>query len=81
MKKTKMRLLGWLIEVKKTSFGCYLILTFLAVLIELYYRLSMALAPKPKPIALAEVSLVGNWPIKNELSYFKAFGRFDGTLL
>ena len=42
MKKTKMRLLGWLIEVKKTSFGCYLILTFLAVLIELYYRLSRA---------------------------------------
>ena len=29
---------------------------------------------------MAEVSLVWNWPIRNELFYFKTFHSFDGTL-
>ena len=57
------------------------ILRLLAVSIELSYRLSMALNPNPKPIFLAEVSLVENRPIRNELSYVTAFDRFDGTLM
>jgi len=53
------------------------ILRVLAILIEVSYRLSMALNPNPEPIFLAGISLVRNGPIRNELFYFKTFGHFD----
>ena len=49
------------------------ILRLLAVLIELSYRLPMSLNPNPKPIFLAEISLVRNRPIKNELFIIRFF--------
>ena len=55
----------------------FFILRLLAVLIKLCYRLSRALNPNPQPIFLAEISLIRNGPIRNELSYFKTFGRSD----
>ena len=69
------------VRVKKTFMRSYLILRLLAVLIKYCYRLSTTPNLNLKPIFLAEVSLVENRPIKNELSYFKTFGRFDEILL
>ena len=41
----------------------------------------MTLNPNPRPISLTDASLVGYRPIRNTLSYFKAFSRFDGSFL
>jgi len=57
------------------------LLRVFAVLMKLCYRLSRTLNPNPKHISLAEVSLVGSRPIRNQLSYFKTFCCVNGTLL
>ena len=59
----------------------FFILRLLAILIKLCYRLSRALNPNPQPIFLAEISLVENQPVRKELSYVRAFDRFDGALM
>ena len=41
----------------------------------------MARIPNTKLVLLAEVSLVGFRPIRNELFYFKVFRSFDENLL
>ena len=58
----------------------FLIVTLLAILIELCYRLSRALNPNPKPISLADASLGRNRPMRNDVSFFKAFSFSDETL-
>ena len=66
---------------KKTFIRGQLNLRLLVVLIELSCRLSRALNPNPLPVSLAEVSLVVSRSIRNELSYFNTFRRFDRTLI
>ena len=59
----------------------FFILRFFVILMKHRYRLSMTVNPNPRSISLADASLVGYRPIRNTLSYFKAFGRFDCSFL